>query len=166
MVDLISSRAIDITKLALDGLMERQRAISSNTANVMTPNYVRQQVSFEGQLQNMIDNDDVKESLKMGNSLQYTPSARDLALGNISETENRKIELTPQQKAYLQTGLYSNYSPEVSDDTSSGTYENGNNVNMEQEVMDMAKTGTQYNVLSNLEQRSIQNIASAIKGGS
>ena len=75
MVDLISSRAIDITKLALDGLMERQRAISSNTANVMTPNYVRQQVSFEGQLQNMIDNDDSKEALKMGNSLQYTPPA-------------------------------------------------------------------------------------------
>ena len=31
-MDLISSRTIDITKLAMDGLMDRQQAISSNIA--------------------------------------------------------------------------------------------------------------------------------------
>ena len=40
-MDLISTRTIEITKLAMDGLMDRQQAVSSNIANVMTPDYQR-----------------------------------------------------------------------------------------------------------------------------
>ncbi len=38
---------IDITKLAMDGLMVRQKAITANIANVMTPDYQRKDVKFE-----------------------------------------------------------------------------------------------------------------------
>ncbi|MBP7211437.1 hypothetical protein KBA27_01235 [bacterium] len=164
MVDLISSRTIDITKLALDGLLERQKAISANTANVETPGYTRKEVNFESQLQNMLTIDDERQKIRGQNSLQYLPSSRDLTLGNLEATHKRT--LTPQQKSFLVADLTKGYSPEVVDDTSTGTYENGNNVDLEKEIMDMAKTGQQYNVLSNLEQRSLSNIASAIKGGS
>ena len=46
-MDFTSSNKIEITKLALDGLYERQRAIAANTANVNTPNYQRKDVVFE-----------------------------------------------------------------------------------------------------------------------
>ena len=60
MVDLISNRTTEITKLALDGLMMRQKAITANTANVMTPDYQRKEVNFEGQLNDIIEKDDLK----------------------------------------------------------------------------------------------------------
>ena len=54
-MDLISSRTIDILKLGMDGLMERQHAISSNIANVNTPDYQRKEVAFESQLAEIIE---------------------------------------------------------------------------------------------------------------
>ena len=63
-MDLISSRTIDITKLAMDGLMDRQQAISSNIANVVTPGYQRKEVAFESQLAKIIEGEDLKEYIK------------------------------------------------------------------------------------------------------
>ena len=40
----------------------------------------------------------------------------------------------------------------------------GNNVNLEAEMMDEAKTGTQYTILSNLMARSFRGLESVIKG--
>ena len=54
-MDLISSRTTDILKLGMDGLMERQHAISSNIANVMTPGYQRREVAFESQLAEIME---------------------------------------------------------------------------------------------------------------
>ena len=59
-MDLISSRTIEITKLGMDGLMDRQQAISSNIANVMTPDYKRKEVAFESQLAEIIEKEDVR----------------------------------------------------------------------------------------------------------
>ena len=60
MVDLLTSRTMNITKLGLDGLMARQNAISANIANVMTPNYQRKEVAFESQLADIIEKDNLK----------------------------------------------------------------------------------------------------------
>ena len=49
-MDLITSSTMNLMKLGMDGLLARHQAISSNIANVMTPNYHRQEVSFESQL--------------------------------------------------------------------------------------------------------------------
>ena len=40
-MDLISNRTLEITKLAMDGLVDRQHAIASNIANVNTPGFQR-----------------------------------------------------------------------------------------------------------------------------
>ena len=42
-MDLFNVRAIEVSKLAMDGLVKRQTAIASNTANAMTPEYQRKQ---------------------------------------------------------------------------------------------------------------------------
>lgn len=158
MVDLISSRTIDLTKLAMDGLTARQKAITANTANVMTPGYQRKEVSFEGQLKDIIDKDDLKEYMKGQNSIQYNPTSLDLAMGDT------KPQLTQQQARYLQSDVTGNYSPQVTEDYYSGSDMNGNNVNMEKEVMDMANVGLRYSVLTGLEQKQFSNTSAVIKG--
>lgn len=157
-MDLTTTRTMDVTKLALDGLLMRQRAIAANTANVMSPNYSRKEVHFENQLQEIINHDNLKDYMKTRNSIEYNPSALDLAMGR------EKPELTPQQKRYLDTDIKTNYEPQVIDDVVSGSDSQGNNVELEKEIMDMAETGLKYNVLTRLEGKSVKTIMSAIKG--
>lgn len=159
MVDLISTRTMDLTKLAMDGLMERQKAITANTANVMTPGYQRKEITFENQLREMVAKDDLKTYIKEQNSIEYNPTSLDVIMGNTT-----KPSITAQQAKYLQSDIYGNFSPQVMDDTASGSDETGNNVQLEKEVMDMAKVGNQYNVLARLEAKSVKIIAGAIKG--
>lgn len=159
MVDLITNRAIDVTKLAMDGLMMRQKAVVANTANVMTPDYQRKEVNFESQLKEIIEKDNLKTSIKEQNGIQYNPTSLDMVMGQSVSTG-----LTPQQARYLQSDIYGDYNPQITDDTDSGSDSTGNNVNMESEMMDMANTGLRYNVLANLEGRQFKNISDAIKG--
>ena len=70
-MDLFNVRAIEVSKLAMDGLVKRQSAIASNTANAMTPDYQRKMVAFEDQLQEIIEKDDIRKDLRMKNSLAY-----------------------------------------------------------------------------------------------
>lgn len=158
MVDLISTRTIDVTKLAMDGLMARQKTITANIANVMTPGYQRKDVSFEGQLREIIAQDDLKTYIKEQNSLEYNPTTLESVMGP------QQTQLTPQQAKYLQSDIYHKYNPQIVDDTQSGGDATGNNVDLEKEVMDMASVGLKYSVLSTLEQKQLKNIASAIKG--
>lgn len=158
-MDLISNRTIDITKLAMDGLMMRQKAITANTANVITPGYQRKEVNFENQLKEIIEKDDLKTYIKEQNSLQYNPTSLDMVA---SSSENQG--LTQQQAAYLQSDIYSSYDPQIIDDTQSGSDSRGNNVNLESEMMNMANVGERYNVLANLEGKQLGMIKTAIKG--
>ena len=72
-MDLITNRTIEITKLGMDGLMDRQHAIASNIANVMTPDYQRKEVAFESQLSEIIEKEDLKDYIKGQNSIDYKP---------------------------------------------------------------------------------------------
>lgn len=157
-MDLLSTRTIDVTKLAMDGLMMRQKAVTANIANVMTPDYQRKDVSFESQLREITEKDDLKTMLKERNSIEYTPSSLDLV------TDRSPSTLTPQQAKYLQSDIYGNYDPQITDDTNSGSDSNGNNVTLEKEVMDMSSIGMKYTALSTLEQKQLGNLRSAIKG--
>ncbi len=158
-MDLISTRAIDITKFALDGLMTRQKAITANTANIMTPGYVRKEVNFENQLKQMVEKDDLKIYIKEQNSIKYNPSSIEEVTGF-----GQPQSMTIQKANYLQSEIYSKFEPQITDDTMSGAAEDGNNVVLEKEMMDMAKVGTQYTILSTLQQRAFKGIAEVIKG--
>lgn len=157
-MDLISTRTIDITKLALDGLMMRQKAVTANIANVMTPDYQRKEVSFEGQLREIIEGDNLKQTIKTQNSIQYNPTSLESVMGT------GQYGLTPQEKRYMQTDLYSSYNPQIVDDIASGSDQSGNNVDLEKEVMSMTSIGMRYNVLAGLEAKALKNIAGVIKG--
>jgi flagellar basal body rod protein FlgB len=158
-MDLISNRTIDVTKLAMDGLMMRQKAITANTANVTTPGYQRKEVNFENQLKEIIEKDDLKTYIKEQNSIEYNPTSLDMVMD-----QSANPGLTPQQSRYLQSGIYGNYNPQITDDTASGSDSTGNNVNLESEVMDMASVGLRYNVLATLEGKQLKLVGDAIKG--
>lgn len=159
-MDLISSRTIEITKLGMDGLMDRQQAISSNIANVMTPGYQRKEVAFESQLAEIIEKEDLKDYIKGQNSIEYRPPMTDVFTGEIHTYRTP----TMQEKAYLQSNTFNDFKPQYVTDVFSGTDSEGNNVEMEREMMDLSKTGTRYLVLSNLERKQFTSLSSVIQG--
>ena len=159
-MDLISSRTIDILKLGMDGLMERQQAISSNIANVMTPDYQRKEVAFESQLAEIIEREDLKDYIKGQNSIEYVPPNVDVFTGEIHTYRTP----TMQEKAYLMSNSYEDFKPQYVTDHYSGSNSDGNNVELEREMMDLSKTGTKYLVLSTLERKQFAELSEVIRG--
>ena len=159
-MDLVSSRTIEITKLGMDGLMSRQQAISSNIANVTTPDYQRKEVAFESQLAEIIEKENLKDYIKGQNSIEYIPPNVDVFTGEIHKYRTPSM----QEKAYLKSNTMDEYAPQYVTDIYSGSNTDGNNVELEREMMDLSKTGTQYLVLSNLERRQFTNLGTVIRG--
>ena len=69
-----------------------------------------------------------------------------------------------QEKAYLMSNSCEDFKPQYVTDVYSGTNSDGNNVELEREMMDLSKTGTQYLVLSNLQRRQFSEISDVIRG--
>lgn len=165
-MDLFNIRAIEVSGLAMDGLLERQTAIASNTANAMTPDYQRKRVAFEDQLQNIIEKDNIRRDLRMQNSLAYAKDKNYKVGYDNPMMHNFAQKLPQEQMMYIrQTDVDMKfYDPEVIKDTRMIDYGNGNNVNVEEEMMDMAKTGQKYSALATLQSRFHTNIMDVIKG--
>ncbi len=159
-MDLITNRTIEITKLGMDGLMERQHAVASNIANVMTPGFQRQEVAFESQLAEIIEKEDLKDYIKGQNSIEYKPPMVDVFTGEVHQYRTP----TMQEKAYLKSNTMAQFDPQVVTDIYSGSDSSGNNVELEREMMDLAKVGTRYTVLSNLERMQFTGVSEAIRG--
>jgi len=159
-MDLITNRTMEITHLGMNGLMDRQHAIASNIANVMTPGYQRKEVAFESQLAEIQEKENLKDYIKGLNSIEYKPPVMDVFTGEI-----HKYRIpTLQEKAYLQSNVYDQFKPQLVTDMYSGTDSKGNNVELEREMMDLSKTGTKYLVLSNLERRQFSSLSEVIRG--
>lgn len=152
-MDIVNNRTRDIAELALNGLYERSKAISANTVNATTPGYQRKDVAFEDQIAHIIDRENRKEQIKIENSKNYMENPVEAL---------KKVD--PAKIAFLRSDLNNNFTPEVLIDNSDPISNDGNNVNLEAEMMDEAKTGTQYTILSNLMSRSFQQLKEVIKG--
>lgn len=161
-MDIISSRTSNITQLAMDGLMERQRAIGANVANVETPGYTRKEVAFESQLSEIIEKEDLKDYLKGQNSIKPQPATYDDFM-RMQTAQQNKRPLTLQEKRYLISNSYGQYDPQVMDDVFSEGTNDGNNVELEREMMDLNKNGTKFVVLSNLQRKYFSNLGDVIK---
>lgn len=133
----------------------------------MTPDYQRKQVAFEDQLREIIAKDDVRRDLRMQNSLAYQKDPYKAGYTTNPNTTNIAQRLPQEQFMYIQQTRTDtdNYAPEVIKDTRWIDYGNGNNVNVEEEMMTMAKTGSQYNVLATIEGRFMSNLLDVVRGG-
>lgn len=152
-MDIISNRTKEIAAMALDGLNERAKAISANTVNVLTPNYQRKEVSFESSLRNIIEREDEKEQMKLQNSVNYQQNPKKVLEGK-----------SPAELAFLSTHIDEGFSIDVENDMADPDGLDGNNVNLEREMMDEARNGMQYQVVANLLSKSYSMLGTIIKG--
>ena len=152
-MDFIDNRTRAIGAMALDGLQERAKAISANTVNVLTPNYQRKEVSFEQSLRGVIERENEKEEIKLQNSMMYEKNPQAVLRGQ-----------SPAQIAFLNTAYEDGYSIDIETDTSDAQGLDGNNVNLEAEMMDEAKNGMQYQVVASLLSKSYAMMNNVIRG--
>lgn len=141
-MDILEKRHVEITSLALDGLAKRHKAISSNIANANSPGYKEVKVGFEDQLRKIIQTEDKKEKHKMDNLYN----------------ENRQ----PYQAGKFDLE-YKDFKPQTQ--VSQTETINGNNVNIEREMADLAKNGMKYNALAFLQQKAFRGMSELIKQG-
>ncbi|NLF83839.1 MAG: flagellar basal body rod protein FlgB [Candidatus Gastranaerophilales bacterium] len=140
-MDILNKRSMEIASLAMDGLAIRHKAISSNIANSESPDYRRVTVDFEGQLRRIIDTDNRHEQNML---------------------ENMDKEDATPYKAGKNDLNYRDFKPEIAmSEGASGV----NNVNIETEMADLAKTGIMYDALATLQQKAFQGMKEVIERG-
>jgi len=152
-MDLISSSKIELLTLGLDGLSARHKAISSNIANAETPGYKRVDVTFEDQLEKIINTDHQKENKRLQNSLDTNPGAQ---LNNAAKA--------PLSVNYNQTLMeFSDFNPQTIESDENPPNETGNTVNIEKEMSSLTKNGMTYNALATLQAKEFRSLAELIR---
>ncbi len=131
---IITDPTLKILSYALDGLSMRQKAISNNIANVDTPNYKAERVSFESQLQAAIDNENssgltmtTTNTKHLGHATQFSPAS-----------------MTVEQN-------------------SSTMRNDGNNVDIDLEMTSLAETTLRYQALAQLTGMKISLLKNIIR---
>jgi flagellar basal-body rod protein FlgB len=145
-VDFLSNNSVDVLTKALDGHYMRHQAIASNLANVDTPGYKKQIVSFEGQLQSVL------------NSIHQRPTAL--------PTNDAPLAMWTTEPGHFSNVPTANSLDEVVPTVSEmgdAHYRNdGNSVDVETEMVDLARNTERYLALSNIENRMMRSMKAAI----
>ena len=103
----LDSASINLLNKDLDGLWQRQRAISDNIANFETPGYKSKSVSFEDQLKSQLfkENESENELVDGIKNVQpITETAEDETFrldGNGVDLEKENIEMSRSQLNYM-----------------------------------------------------------------
>jgi len=120
--------------MGLDGLAMRQRAIANNIANADTPNYKAQKVAFEAQLQ---------RALRGGGQPAFA------------------LKMT--QPNHL-AGKSVSGAPFITVDSRPNTLRNdGNNVDIDLEMTDLAETAVRYQALAQLTSAKLTSLKTLIR---
>lgn len=123
-LNVLNNRTLLALGKALDGSSQRQKAIAHNIANINTPNYKKINVSFQDQLQ-----------AALGNSQKIS----------LSRTNERHIQSKPK---------LSDVEPIISRDNSTSMRPDKNNVDIDQEMTQLAEnTIYYYTLISQLNKR-------------
>ena len=115
---------------ALNASMVQQRTITSNISNVDTPNYKRQTVSFQ---------DNLQEAAKNFQSYKSNP---------------KHVPFSNEM----------NINPVVKTDKNTLNNSNGNNVDMDVEMADLAKNQLWYNAMVEKTNSQFRDLQTAIRG--
>lgn len=128
---------MDVLTAALDGNSARYQSISNNIANVNTPGFKKTTVNFEDELQNIISNRNTKIDLK--------------------KTDKKHIGKDKQN--------LKNFEPTLKEHKETSTRRDGNNVNPDIEMINLAKTTITYNALIEQVNRRFSKTQSVIAEG-
>jgi flagellar basal-body rod protein FlgB len=113
----MNNRAITLLERSLDASSLRQKVLSNNISNIDTPNFKRSDVSFEKTLQQVLDGDSLAGR---------RTDERHMQIGTSSVQEVR---------------------PQVYQDSATSMRNDGNNVDIDSEMTNLATNQIQYNAL-------------------
>jgi flagellar basal-body rod protein FlgB len=143
-IGLFNDPTAKALKTALTGLQMRQQAIANNIANVDTPEYKAQAVSFEEALQSEL----------------VGPPKRQpkLMMLGLEATDARHIPLQPVVRSYEAR-------PVTQLSTDGSMRNDGNNVDVEREMTKLAETQITYNALGQVTSSKLGHLRTAINEG-
>jgi flagellar basal-body rod protein FlgB len=126
----------DSLGVALQGLSMRSKAIAGNLANINVPDYKRQTVNFEEQLQQ------AQGKQRLSDIPLTTTNAKHFSntVNNIREI-NLQIETDP-----------------------SSIFVDKNNVDIDREMLDLTKTGLSYKAVTGLTKRYFDQMKGIVRG--
>lgn len=132
---MLDTNMIQLLSRSMDAASLRQRIIADNIANVDTPNYKSKGVSFEQELQDALDDSSTFEGTRT--------DPRHIPIGG-----KRLLDVNPT--IYTNPGVMQN---------------NGNNVDIDTEMTNMAKNQIWYNALVQQTNQYYQTMQKVISGG-
>ena len=143
-IGLFNDPTAKALKTALSGLQMRQQAIANNIANVDTPEYKAQAVSFEDALR-----------AELAGPPKRQPTLQMLGLDT---TDAHHIPLQPIVKTY-------EAKPVTQLSTEGSMRNDGNNVDVEREMTKLAETQVTYNALGQMTSAKLGLLRTAINEG-
>ena len=93
-----ATQSIGILQFALDGIVEQQQTIANNIANVDTPGYQADQVTFQSSLANAVANggeataQSVPEGLSSGSNGNNVSLPTEMTLMQENDLENQTVD--------------------------------------------------------------------------
>ena len=151
-MDLINSFTSNVVHKALDGHAARQKALSSNQANVETPGYRRKDALFEDALSNAVAK---RQSLGQANTQQASNSVP-LAM-KATQQGHFALNSTSANVQGIQPQMVESEDLQFRND--------GNSVDLESEMAQMAKNTQRYVPQSNIQSRSQRSLRNVIQNG-
>jgi flagellar basal-body rod protein FlgB len=138
LVDLITNRTeLPTLKSSMDAFALRQKVIANNIANAQTPGYARKEVSFEENFRKALESQNNKANHTRYNHLS---KGREPLYVKSTITEEKLAE-------------------------GEMPFDNGiNNVDMEREMTDLAKTQLDFDAMTKLVKKHLTLLRSAIRG--
>ncbi|WP_018132567.1 flagellar basal body rod protein FlgB [Effusibacillus pohliae] len=133
----ISTKTLDILERSLDAASLRQKVLANNIANVDTPNFKRSDVSFEATLQAYLDDDPP------------------VLQGNLTHPRHLPIGVQP----------FNQIQPEIVVEDSTAVNNNGNNVDIDSEMTQLAVNQIKYNALIQQLNGQFAKLRTVIQGG-
>lgn len=128
----------DSVEIAIRGLSERSKAIAGNIANLNTPGYKRREVSFEETLQKVQDAGRLSDiPLEKTNEKHFSNT-----IFSINDAMS-SIEAKPVENDF---------------------FINGNNVDIEHEMIELTKTGMRYKAITSLAKKQYDSLRTTIRG--
>jgi len=125
-----------LIKTALEGLVARQRTIADNVANVDTPEFKASRVSFE------------------------------TALKQAAGTVEQPLRMSKVQNAVAGPGdVPTDVKPSVTLESDTGRRNDGNNVDVDREMLELADTNVRFNALVQVMSSKMANLRYAINDG-
>ena len=145
-MDWIASFTSDVVGKSLDGLALRHTAIASNLANVDTPGYKKKDVSFEDQLRAAME-------ARQADGPAQARNDRPLPM-RASRPAHLALDAAPDSLTQVQ--------PQMSE-REHDTFRNDNNgVDVEGEMVSLARNTERYLALSNLQSRIFRSTRTVI----